>query len=138
MRFLTANECFVNFRFREYLDVNLSFNHDQVHQFLDKFVAGLHKALVEIRRRILIEDIVDSTKFALLLWAMTYIGHWFNGLSLLILNYVALFTLPKVYENNKTQIDANLEIVREKINLISERLVRARNSPDGGGGNPWK
>lgn len=32
--------------------------------------------------------------------------------------YVALFTLPKVYENNQELIDANLELVKTKLNEI--------------------
>lgn len=35
--------------------------------------------------------------------------------------FVALFTLPKVYENNKTQIDANLDIVRTKLADITSK-----------------
>ena len=35
--------------------------------------------------------------------------------------WVALFTLPKVYEANKTQIDANLEIVRTKLAEITSK-----------------
>lgn len=35
--------------------------------------------------------------------------------------YVALFTLPKVYETNKQSIDAYLDLVRSKINEITEK-----------------
>lgn len=35
--------------------------------------------------------------------------------------YVALFTLPKVYEMNKTEIDAHLDVVCSKINEITEK-----------------
>jgi len=34
---------------------------------------------------------------------------------------VALFTLPKVYESNKAQIDQNLDIVRSKIADITSK-----------------
>lgn len=37
--------------------------------------------------------------------------------------WIALFTLPKAYEMNKAQVDANLEFVRGKINEISAKLV---------------
>lgn len=37
------------------------------------------------------------------------------------LGFVALFTLPKVYENNKTQIDQNIEIVRSKIAELTNK-----------------
>jgi hypothetical protein len=35
--------------------------------------------------------------------------------------FVALFTLPKVYEHNKVQIDQNLDIVRSKIADITSK-----------------
>ena len=35
--------------------------------------------------------------------------------------WVAMFTLPKVYETNKTQIDANLDIVRNKLEEITSK-----------------
>lgn len=35
--------------------------------------------------------------------------------------WIALFTLPKAYEMNKAQVDANLELVRGKINEISAK-----------------
>lgn len=37
------------------------------------------------------------------------------------LAWVALFSLPKVYETNKTQIDANLDIVRTKLAEITSK-----------------
>ncbi|KAJ8975718.1 hypothetical protein NQ317_009257 [Molorchus minor] len=44
-------------------------------------------------------------------------------MTLIIIAWVALFTLPKVYEMNKTQIDANLEIVRTKLAEISSNAT---------------
>lgn len=35
--------------------------------------------------------------------------------------FVALFTFPKIYENNKTDIDAHLGLVRSKIEEITEK-----------------
>lgn len=35
--------------------------------------------------------------------------------------FVALFTFPKVYENNKQDIDAHLGLVRSKIEEITEK-----------------
>lgn len=49
---------------------------------------------------------VDTIKFGLSLWLLTYIGAWFNALTLVILAWVGLFTLPKVYVNNQAQVDS--------------------------------
>merc|ERR1711884_617327 len=49
-------------------------------------VAGsLNKFTTELRRLFLVEDMVDTIKFGLSLWLLTYIGSWFNMLTLIIL-----------------------------------------------------
>ncbi|CAH0581066.1 unnamed protein product [Chrysodeixis includens] len=87
--------------------------------------AHLNAALAELRRLFLVEDLVDSLKFGVLLWCLTYVGACFNGITLIILGWIALFTLPKAYEMNKAQVDANLEFVRGKINEISAKVRAA-------------
>ena len=52
--------------------------------------------LTELRRLFLIDDLVDSAKFGLSLWFLTYLGSWFNAMTLVIVSWVGLFTLPKV------------------------------------------
>ncbi|KAI8422115.1 hypothetical protein MSG28_006036 [Choristoneura fumiferana] len=76
-------------------------------------------------RLFLVEDLVDSLKFGVLLWCLTYVGACFNGITLIILGWIALFTLPKAYEMNKPQVDANLELARAKINEISAKVRAA-------------
>lgn len=39
----------------------------------------------------------------------------------LFVGVVALFTLPKVYETNKAQIDQNLALVQSKINDLTTK-----------------
>lgn len=40
---------------------------------------------------------------------------------IIVLAWVALFTLPKLYEANKKQIDDNLEFVRTRLAEITAR-----------------
>ena len=58
---------------------------EKVHEVADITAAKLNATLLELRRLFLVEDLVDSVKFALILWAFTYVGSWFNGLTLVIL-----------------------------------------------------
>ena len=52
-------------------------------------VAHVNGFVAELRRLFLVEDLVDSIKFGVILWVLTYIGGWFNGMTLVILgNYV--------------------------------------------------
>ncbi|XP_056638270.1 reticulon-1-A isoform X3 [Diorhabda sublineata] len=111
--------------FKEYLELDISLSQDKVNQFTAVAVAHINAAIFELRRLFLVEDLVDSIKFGVLLWTLTYVGAWFNGMTLIIIGWVALFTLPKVYEANKTQIDANLEVVRTKLAEITTKIKAA-------------
>lgn len=111
--------------FKDLLELDVSLPQDKVREISEVTVAHINAAVVELRRLFLVEDLVDSIKFGVLLWTFTYLGAWFNGMTLIIIAWVALFTLPKVYETNKTQIDANLDVVRTKIAEISSKVKAA-------------
>lgn len=111
--------------FKQYLENDVSLSQDKVKQVSEVAVAHLNAAVIEVRRLFLVEDLVDSIKFGVLLWVLTYLGSWFNGMTLVIIAWVALFTLPKVYEANQAQIDANLDIVRTKVAEITAKVKAA-------------
>jgi len=111
--------------FKDYLEIELVLPQEKVQQVASVSVAHVNAFLAELRRLFLVEDLVDSIKFGLLLWALTYLGSWFNGITLVVLAYIALFTLPKVYENNKQSIDVYLDLVRSKISEVSDKVKAA-------------
>ncbi|CAG9858583.1 unnamed protein product [Phyllotreta striolata] len=111
--------------FKEYLEMDVSLPQDKVKEITEVAIAHVNAAVRELRRLFLVEDLVDSIKFAVLLWIFTYVGAWFNGMTLVILSWVSLFTFPKIYETNKTQIDANLEIVRTKLAEVTSKIKAA-------------
>ncbi|XP_043589796.1 reticulon-1 isoform X2 [Bombus pyrosoma] len=111
--------------FQNILEMDLTLPAEKVHEVADVAVAHLNAAVSELRRLFLVEDFVDSLKFGVLLWCLTYVGSWFNGMTLVIIGVVALFTLPKVYETNKAQIDQNLALVQSKINDLTTKVKAA-------------
>ncbi|XP_011268268.1 reticulon-1 isoform X1 [Camponotus floridanus] len=111
--------------FKDILDLDLTLPAEKVHEVADVAVAHANAAFSELRRLFLVEDFVDSLKFGVLLWCLTYVGSWFNGMTLIIIGVVALFTLPKVYETNQEQIDQNLALVQAKINEITAKVKAA-------------
>jgi len=78
---------------------------------------NLNSAICELRRLFLVESMVDTIKFGLSLWLLTYVGAWFNALTLVILGWVALFALPKLYIQNQAQVD---EVVGKVVAQVSE------------------
>lgn len=112
--------------FKDYLDVEIALPEDKLHELADIVMKNVTCTMKELRRLFLVQDMVDSLKFGLLLWALTYVGAWFNGMTLLILATVGIFTIPKVYETNKTQIDQYLDLactqVKNVMNQIKEKI----------------
>lgn len=73
------------FLHREVLDVDLTLSQDRAQQIAGVIVTHINAYVAELRRLFLVEDLVDSLKFGLLLWLMTYIGAIFNGMTVVIL-----------------------------------------------------
>ncbi|RXG69665.1 Reticulon-1-A [Armadillidium vulgare] len=111
--------------FKEYLEMDTNLQPEKVHEATDVLVSQVNSTVSELKRLFLVEDLIDSFKFGCLLWCLTYLGSWFNGLTIIILSFVALFTLPKVYEQNQTQIDQYLGMVRSQVNEVMTKVKAA-------------
>merc|ERR1712218_635092 len=107
----------------KFSDINLTVSEDKVNQFANNATNKLNASLLELRRLFLVENMLDSVKFGLSLWVLTYIGSWFNAMTLILLSWVGLFSIPKVYLNNKTQIDPVLDKVKAQLNEISGKVA---------------
>lgn len=73
------------FNCRDFLEIDMTLSQDRVQQMTTTFTTHVNAYVGELRRLFLVEDIVDSVKFALCLWFMTYIGGWFNGMTVVII-----------------------------------------------------
>merc|ERR1712020_747708 len=103
-------------------EINLTVSEEKVNQIANNATNKLNASLLELRRLFLVENMLDSIKFGLSLWVLTYIGSWFNAMTLIILSWVGLFTTPKIYLNNKAQIDPVLDQVKGKLDEVSEKV----------------
>lgn len=108
--------------FKPYLEVDVSLSEDQIEAYSKKAVQKVNACTTTLRHLLLVEDIVDSIKFAVVLWLLTYVGAWFNGLTLIILAYIGLFSLPVVYEKYQVQIDDAVGKVQEQINTALNNI----------------
>ncbi|CAB1335266.1 unnamed protein product, partial [Coregonus sp. 'balchen'] len=77
--------------FKSYLEVEISLSQDQIGKYADKALLYANTCMKELRRLFL---------FAVLMWLLTYVGALFNGLTLLILAVVSMFSMPIVYEKH--------------------------------------
>jgi multisubunit Na+/H+ antiporter MnhG subunit len=108
--------------FKKYLECELTIPQEKVHHQADIVVKHVTKLAEHLRRLFLVENVVDSVKFGLILWLLTYVGGWFNGLTLVLLATIGLFTLPKVYDTYKVQIDHFVHLAWTKISEIWKKV----------------
>uniref|UniRef100_W5LJD9 Reticulon n=1 Tax=Astyanax mexicanus TaxID=7994 RepID=W5LJD9_ASTMX len=90
--------------FKSYLEVEISLSHDQMQRYAENVQRYINSTMRELRRLFLVQDLVDSLKFAVLMWLLTYVGALFNGLTLLIMAVVSMFSMPVVYEKYQVMI----------------------------------
>ncbi|KAK9955966.1 hypothetical protein ABG768_015804 [Culter alburnus] len=101
--------------FKVLMERDISISPDTARRYMDVFLVKLNTALEQIRRLVLVEDVVDSLKLAVVMWFLTCVGAVFNGITLLILADIILFCTPLLYERNKTQIDGYLLRVQSQL-----------------------
>merc|ERR1711972_1244819 len=84
---------------------------------------AVNTAVFELRRLFLVESMVDTIKFGLSLWLLTYLGSWFNFLTLVILAWLGLFTAPKLYINNQSQVDEVVGKVMAQVDEVKGKVL---------------
>ncbi|KAK1795820.1 hypothetical protein P4O66_009844 [Electrophorus voltai] len=104
--------------FKMYLDQDVTVPAETVQNYADATLEHVNAAVKELRRLFLVEDLVDSLKFAVLMWILTYVGSLFNGLTILIIVHVAAFSWPVIYEKHQTQIDHYYGLVNNQIKEV--------------------
>ncbi|XP_029608352.1 reticulon-4 isoform X6 [Salmo trutta] len=104
--------------FKLYLDQDVALSEETVHKYSDCVLTRFNTTVTELRRLFLVEDLVDSLKFAVLMWILTYVGALFNGLTLFILGLVGMFSCPIVYEKYKVQIDHYVGMANKQVKDI--------------------
>ncbi|XP_019715632.1 reticulon-4-like isoform X6 [Hippocampus comes] len=108
--------------FKQYLEREVTLSEDMVHKYSDVLLEKINKTVSELRRLFLVEDLVDSIKFAVLMWVLTYVGALFNGLTLVILAVIGAFSCPIIYEKHQAQIDRYLALVNNQIKDIVGKI----------------
>ncbi|XP_013925938.1 PREDICTED: reticulon-3-like [Thamnophis sirtalis] len=108
--------------FKAYLNMDVNLSSETFHNYVSSALVHVNHILKAILRLFLVEDLVDSLKLAVVMWLMTYVGAIFNGITLLILGELLVFSMPVVYEKYKTQIDHYVGIVRDQVKSAATKI----------------
>merc|ERR1711945_86334 len=111
--------------FKQFLEVDVTLPADKVSSLSDCFFSKLNAILLKLKSILLVENTVESVKFAVLMYLLTYIGAMMNGLTIVTLAWVGAFSLPRVYRDNQKQIDEAILPLKTKFDDLQGKLQAA-------------
>ncbi|XP_047234482.1 reticulon-2b [Girardinichthys multiradiatus] len=111
--------------FQSYLDYDSSLTDKETVMLVEEVVLLIAFAVTEMKRLLFIENMIDTIKFVLLLYLLTYVGIATNGLTLIIAAVIAVFSLPLLYKKQQVRIRKVVRAFRafvKKIRNLFDRL----------------
>ncbi|XP_037603876.1 reticulon-2b [Sebastes umbrosus] len=104
--------------FQSHLDHDSSLTDKETVVLVEEVVLLIAFAVTEIKRLIFIESMIDSIKFVLLLYLLTYVGILTSGLTLVITAVIAVFSFPLLYKKQQMRIRRMVRAVKAFVKKI--------------------
>ncbi|XP_029957103.1 reticulon-2b [Salarias fasciatus] len=104
--------------FQSYLDYDNSLTDKETVVLVEEVVLLVAFAVTEFKRLLFIDSMMDSIKFALLLYLLSYVGVLTTGLTLVITAVIAVFSLPLLYKKQQVRIRRLVRAVRAFVRKI--------------------
>merc|ERR1711962_1181844 len=108
--------------FKQFLDIDVTLPADKVAEITDGLFAKLNSILAKLKSVLLVENVLESIKFAVAMYLLTYIGALMNGLTIVTLAWIGIFSLPRVYRDNQKQIDEAINPLKSKLEDLQAKL----------------
>ncbi|XP_036453105.1 reticulon-2a [Colossoma macropomum] len=118
--------------FKSYLDMDIGLIGEQADHYMQRVIVMICSAVDTLKRLIFVGNLFDSLKFLLLMYLVTYLGALCNGLTLLIIGVIVVFSVPLFYTRHQEKVDTILATVQAHIDNIKDILTRLAQ----GGGPP--
>merc|ERR1712215_131595 len=103
--------------------IDMTLDSEKLEATLSKVVESLNEVIIKVRGLCLLQNYVESAKFASLLYVASYIGAVFNTLTLLTIAWVAVFVVPTVYQQNQAKVDDVLAQVKTQYETINQKVA---------------
>merc|ERR1712066_86879 len=108
--------------FKQFLDVDVTLPADKISSLTDGFFSKLNGLLLKLKSILLVENVVESLKFAVAMYLLTYLGAIMNGLTILTLAWVGVFSAPRIYRDNQKQIDDAVMPLKTKLDDLQAKM----------------
>ncbi|XP_061537803.1 reticulon-2a isoform X2 [Phycodurus eques] len=110
--------------FKSYLDMDISFSGDQTELYMQKVIVMTLYAVDSLKRLFFVSNLLESLKLLVLMYLVTYLGDLCNGLTLLIIGVIALFSLPLFYRRHQEQVDNIIGRIQAHIDNLKDFIRR--------------
>lgn len=110
--------------FKHYLDLDISFSGEQADRYMQKAIVMTLSAVDTLKRLFFVGNLFDSLKFLVLMYLVTFLGQLCNGLTLLIISVIAVFSLPLFYQRRQEEVDAVIGKIQAQVDNIRDILLR--------------
>ncbi|TMS07646.1 Reticulon-2 [Larimichthys crocea] len=130
--------------FKAYLDLDISFSGEDAQLYMQKAIVMVLSAVDSLKGLIFVKNVFESIKLLVLMYLVTYLGDLCNGLTLLIISVIALFSLPLFYRQHQEQVDSYIAKIQAHIDNIKDTFQRLAHGggpppdPTPGGAKPQK
>uniref|UniRef100_UPI0037E8E6C2 reticulon-2a isoform X1 n=1 Tax=Semicossyphus pulcher TaxID=241346 RepID=UPI0037E8E6C2 len=118
--------------FKSYLDLDISFSGDEADRYMQKAVVMAVSAADSLKGLFFVGNLFESLKLLFLIYLVTFLGDLCNGLTLLIISVIAVFSLPLFYRQRQEQVDSYIAKIQANIDNIKDTFQRLAQ----GGGPP--
>ena len=103
-------------------DIEVTLPAEQVEAFVTSSAEKLNNVATCLKSLILVENVVESIKFGVLMYVLSFVGAMSNTLTLLILGWIGAFLLPTVYDQNQEKFDDLAAQIVEKYNGVNDKI----------------
>lgn len=110
--------------FQSQLEEDGSLTDEDTVLVVESVVLRIAFALTEVKRLVFIENVVDSLKFAVFLYLLTYVGVATNGLTLIMAGVIAAFSIPLLYRKQQVRIRKISRSIRTSTKRIKNMFTR--------------
>lgn len=103
---------------------------EQAEHFVDKALPHANATMAYMREVFLVTNPLETAKFALLFWILTYVGACFNLITLIIVLFVLAFSAPRIYEQFQPQFDNLGALIKAHLGqvckLVHQKIEEAK------------
>ncbi|XP_010773956.1 reticulon-2a [Notothenia coriiceps] len=118
--------------FKSYLGMDISLSGEEADLYMQKAIVLAMSAVESLKGLLFVKNLLESIKLLVLVYLVTYLGELSNGLTLLIISVIAVFSLPLFYRQRQDQVDNVVAQIQGKMDNFKDTLCRIAH----GGGPP--